>query len=152
MCEDQHICNPEDCHKCRSERKLPSVSLLLTFSATLTIFLMHNYPDTHTPGGCFFPMTLPQLLNSNPIFSDYKIGLHTSRHQETFQKADTRSVQHYFSWSIRTGFCCRMNHKSPFWVNLLLIVLSMTFFSCFHWFSCFFNIHPQLWLNRYLDI
>lgn len=50
----------------RSDRELPSVSLLLTSSVALTVFLMHNYPDTHSRR-LFLPMKLPQLLDSNPI-------------------------------------------------------------------------------------
>lgn len=49
-----------------SDRELPSVSLLLTSSVALTVFLMHNYPDTHSRR-LFLPMKLPQLLDSNPI-------------------------------------------------------------------------------------
>lgn len=50
----------------RSDRELPSVSLLLTSSVALTVFLMHNYPDTHSRR-LLLPMKLPQLLDSNPI-------------------------------------------------------------------------------------
>lgn len=51
ICEYKQICKPEGCHRCRNEKELPVLSLLLTFSTTVT---MHNYPDTRTPGGCSF--------------------------------------------------------------------------------------------------
>lgn len=75
MCEYQPICNPEERHKCRSNRELPSVSVLLTSNVALTIFLMHNYPDTLSRR-VFFSNEVASVTRLVPdLEADYKIGL-----------------------------------------------------------------------------
>lgn len=121
MCECQTICNPEDHHKCRRERELPSVRLLLTSSVALTIFLMHNYPDAHSRRVFFSNEVASVTRLELDSEADYKIGL-------THIAASGNSPRS------RNGFCCGMNQKGPFWVNWHLIIC-MTSFSCLEQFS-----------------
>lgn len=104
MCDCQTICNPEDHHKCRRERELPSVRLLLTSSVALTIFLMHNYPDAHSRRVFFSNEVASVTRLKLDSEADYKIGL-------THIAASGNSPRS------RNGFCCGMNQKGPFWVG-----------------------------------